>query len=278
MCKVALLVPANLASKAYTQASEEYHQLKENGSQEACGAVFPLLYYCTACTACTITHSSWPSCRGSCAVPPAMLTLLRQLQPSGFLQVLPGTVCSSGLQLGRLYSSIDASSSQPKEDVEPSFGSDDQAASGSPPTAQLLRSRELVFGDQTSGAGQGGMLEGDLDAVTGRPVDRLSQLADAAEEQPSTSQSAAREGQPGDRLYSERFGYAAIAGTLPIPAGSQGVLPVHPRVHPQRSFMPGQTYEPEVRELSAWGCWCALFNDAVLTAGCWQPRLMEAVD
>lgn len=186
-----------------------------------------------------------------------MLQLLRQLQPLGLLQIQPGSVVAllhGGWQPARAYSSNDTSSSQPQEDVEPSSGSNDQAAANrSLPQAQMLRSREEVFGSQTSADSQGGMLEEDLDAVTGRPenqLDRLTQLADAAEDQPDSPQSAAREGYPGERLYSERFGYSAIAGPLPVPSGPQGVLPVHPRVHPQRSFMPGQTYEPDVSRLT----------------------------
>jgi hypothetical protein len=180
----------------------------------------------------------------------AMLHLLRQLQPLGLLQVQPkSSAVPYAWQLMR-FSSSDVSSKQLEEDVKPGTGSDDQPdASSSPPTPQLLRSRELVFGNQTAAGSQGGMLEEDLDAVTGRPenqMDRLAQLADAAEDQPSTSQGAAKEGYAGERLYNERYGYAAIAGSLPLPAGPQGVLPVHPRVHPHRSFMPGQTYEPEV--------------------------------
>ncbi len=135
---------------------------------------------------------------------------------------------------------------QQQEDTAPSPPSPDPAPAA--PTPKRLRSLADIFGSSLSPeadqgrAARDGSLEA-LRAATTTPSASTSGQAAAPQQPPQ--QLGAR---PGDRLISQRFGYAALGGRgSPRSAdGLGGDAAAALRLHPRKTFLPGDTYAPEV--------------------------------
>ncbi|KAF5842232.1 hypothetical protein DUNSADRAFT_8632 [Dunaliella salina] len=189
---------------------------------------------------------------------------LRQLQGSHVLQRVEGMMFSSGSQdgsdggpqqpenanSGSINSSSSSSSSSSSQDGAASPESTSNASTSSPDDTAVshaathsLRSFEDIFGPleppEPQGPPEPPGLEDD-----GFDMDVLAPSAQTGRRQgPATS--APREPTPGEKLLSKEYGYAAIGGVVPKGPPSMLSPQAHPRLHPRRSFMPGQTYEPE---------------------------------
>uniref|UniRef100_A0A7S3VN46 Small ribosomal subunit protein bS18c n=1 Tax=Dunaliella tertiolecta TaxID=3047 RepID=A0A7S3VN46_DUNTE len=185
---------------------------------------------------------------------------LRQLQGSNVLHRLEGMAMmfSSGSQDGSDESqqpedaSSSSSSNSSQEGVASSESStthmstssmDDTAVSHA--ATHTLRSFEDIFGAPEPPGPQGPPSpEADQPEDDGIDMDVLAPSAQAGRGQgPATS--VPREPTPGEKLLSKEYGYAAVGGVVPRGPPSMLSPQAHPRLHPGRTFMPGQTYEPE---------------------------------
>jgi len=108
-----------------------------------------------------------------------------------------------------------------------------EAASG---TATKVRSFRDVFAPEPT----------EVEAPAAEKKPPVFELLEAAqEEQEVAASTSQRDPTAGEKLISPEFGYAAISGSLPSKKDRGGLLAAHPKLHPQRMFMPGDTYEPE---------------------------------
>lgn len=93
----------------------------------------------------------------------------------------------------------------------------------------------------------------DLDALFGAssrgPSNGSEQASPSVSGQSPPSMQPAAEANPGSKLLHDKYGYAALGGIVPKETSGDGpdMLASQPRVHPRRTFTPGQRYEPSVR-------------------------------
>lgn len=132
-----------------------------------------------------------------------------------------------------------------------------------------LKSLSEVLGQPLSAAlsaataKQDGPTEDDLDALFGGPPSsRATPPSGAPDAQSSVdAQSAASTSAEGaavtvkvdplEQIRHAEYGYAALGGIMPsssdkVDTGLGSLLQAQPRVHPKRTFLPGQSYEPSV--------------------------------
>lgn len=119
-----------------------------------------------------------------------------------------------------------------------------EAASG---TATTVRSFKDVFAKSLERSDD--VKDDLLDAGPALGATEVSAAAAAAVGTEGTS--ARQEQTAGEKMISPDFGYAAIGGRVPTRRDAMDSLAQHPRLHPRRTFQPGQTYLPEVRILRA---------------------------
>lgn len=132
-------------------------------------------------------------------------------------------------------SSDKPSDSTAAEAVQPKPSQLPEAVSG---TATTMRSFRDVFAPEAAGV--------DTQAESSVPVFEFAEVQQGELEQLQASGSQQREATAGEKLISPEYGYAAISGTIPSKRDRGSLLATHPKLHPQRMFMPGDIYEPEV--------------------------------
>ena len=102
-------------------------------------------------------------------------------------------------------------------------------------------------------------LQQEIDAATSISDTVTAQRRDAAEGEASVSaQDAAAQ-----QLLHGKYGFAILGGIMPAASGDvTSILSAHPRIHPKKTFTPGQTYLPEV------GAFFFNNSHACILAGC----------
>ncbi|KAJ9515949.1 hypothetical protein QJQ45_016877 [Haematococcus lacustris] len=114
-----------------------------------------------------------------------------------------------------------------------------------PQVAQVVRSLEDVFGTAQSPSTSFDISAEQLHAVTAEQTPDDLDAASMSGPVGSTLASEQRTATAGESLISKRFGFAAVSGAVPSSREGDGdLLSVQPRLHPRRTFLPGQTYEP----------------------------------